>query len=138
MRTPSTRPFLARGTAALVACAAVLALGTPASAQTPSLDVFYSRLEPKETFKYKWKGEAKVCNVGLFHWEVPQSAFSTGGLDRNFTGFCAEILVPMLAGKSYRFQQQNLVTPSAFALPATPEGIRAAERRAPSQCGMFS
>jgi hypothetical protein len=131
MLTPrNTIRSLSRRMAALFVPVAILVLATPASAQTPALDVFYSRLEPKETFKYKWKGESKVCNVGMFHWEVPQSAFSTGGLDRNFTGYCSEILVPMFAGRMYRFQPQNLETPSAYSIPATPEGIRATQRRA--------
>jgi len=118
-----------RGVAALLIACAVLGITSHAAAQTPSLDAFYRKLEPKESFKYKWKGESKLCNVGMFRWEVPQSTFSTGGLDRNFTGYCAEIDVPMFDGKTYRFQQQNIRTPTAFRLPATPEGAKAVDKR---------
>ncbi len=105
-------------------------LETSASAQTPALEVFYNRLDPKDSFKYKWKGVEKTCNVGAFQWEVPASEFATGGLDRNFTGFCAEILVPIQAGKTYRYQPEGLANPQAYALPATAEGAVEAERRA--------
>jgi hypothetical protein len=111
--------------------ASVIGLGVSsrATAQTPSLDAFYNRLDPKTTFKYKLNGEEKVCNVGAFQWEIPQTDYGTGGLDRNFTGYCAEIDVPILASRMYRFRQQNLLDPAAFHLESTPEGIRAAERR---------
>jgi uncharacterized membrane protein YgcG len=109
----------------------VMAMGicSRAVAQTPSLDVYYDRFDPKAIFKYKWKGEEKVCNVGAFHWMVPESEFATGGLDRNFTGFCAEVNVTITAGKTYRFRLISLLEPTNYGLEATPEGIRAAERR---------
>lgn len=124
------RRVISRGTVALLGLFAFLATNSLGIAQTPALEVFYNRLEPKESFKYKWKGEEKLCNVGAFRWEVPESDFATGGLDRNFTGYCAEILVPMYAGKLYRFQVQSLDDPQAYGLPATPEGATAATRRA--------
>jgi hypothetical protein len=108
----------------------VLGICSRSMAQTPSLDVYYNNLDPKTSFKYKWKGEEKVCNVGAFHWEVPKSEFGTGGLDRNFTGYCAEIDVPILAEKLYKFRQLSLLEPHSYGLEATPEGIRAAEHRA--------
>jgi hypothetical protein len=99
-------------------------------AQAPTLEAFYHRLEPKETFKYRWKGEDKLCNVGAFGWEIPPSTFSTGGLDRNFTGYCAEILVPITAGQTYRFQPIGLNEPQSYGLPATAEGAKLADQRA--------
>src|SRR5579872_5079636 len=115
---------------ALLAALLVLGISSRSLAQTPSLDVFYDRFDPKESFKYKWKGEEKVCNIGAFHWVIPQTEFGTGGLDRNFTGYCAEVNVPIVAGKLYRFRQISLLEPRNYHLEATPEGIRAAERRA--------
>ncbi|NMG68261.1 hypothetical protein GPA19_25385, partial [Azoarcus indigens] len=70
-----------------------LALATHAPAQEPALEVFYTKLEPKEPFKYTWKGKDATCSAGVFRWEVPKTAFGTNGLDRNFTGYCAEVLV---------------------------------------------
>jgi len=108
-----------------------LMMGLPGElyAQAPPLEAFYQRLEPKTSFKYRWKGEEKICNVGAFRWEIAPSQFSTSGLDRNFTGYCAEILVPIYAGKSYRFQPQALNEPQAFGLPLTPEGNQLADQR---------
>jgi hypothetical protein len=110
----------------------IIAMGicSRSAAQTPALEVYYDKLDPKESFKYKWKGDARVCNIGAFRWEIPQSDFGTGGLDRNFTGYCAEILVPILAEKLYRFRPISLLEPTSYGLEATPEGIRAAEHRA--------
>jgi hypothetical protein len=115
---------------ALFAVFAVLGMASRSAAQTPSLDVFYKRLEPKDSLKYKWKGESDVCNIGSLKWEVPVSTFSTGGLDRSFTGYCSEVLVPIVSGKTYSFRQQKLDVPSGFGLPATPEGSAIAAKRA--------
>jgi hypothetical protein len=121
---------LRTGALALLTVAALLGSTQPSVAQTPSLDVYYDRLDPKTTFKYKFKGVEGVCNVGAFRWEVPASSFSTGGLDRNFTGYCAEIEVTIVAGKTYRFQQTSLLDPKYYGLKPDAEGIRAAQRRA--------
>jgi len=116
--------------AAFFATVTVLVISTRTLAQAPSLEVFYDRFDPKESFKYKLKGEEKLCNIGAFHWVIPPSEFGTGGLDRNFTGYCAEVNVPIVAEKLYRFRIVNLLEPRNYGLEATPEGIRAAERRA--------
>jgi hypothetical protein len=116
--------------AAVFAIVMVLGISTRTLAQAPSLEVFYDRFDPKESFKYKLKGEDKLCNIGAFHWVIPPSEFGTGGLDRNFTGYCAEVNVPIVAEKLYRFRVVNLLEPRNYGLEATPEGIRAAERRA--------
>jgi hypothetical protein len=130
MRTrPITHLISLRKSIAVIATLVVIGIGSQSQAQTPSLDVYYDRLDPKDAFKYKWKGEEKVCNVGAFHWLVPPSEFTTGGLDRNFTGYCAEVNVTINAGKNYRFRLINLLEPSNYGLDVTPEGIRAAERR---------
>jgi hypothetical protein len=92
----------------------VFALHTPANAQEPALEVFYTKLEPKEPFKYKWKGEEALVTAGVFRWEVPQTQFGTSGLDRNFTGYCAEIRVPITANNLYRFRMNSLYDPKNF------------------------
>ncbi|AWM37896.1 hypothetical protein GobsT_40420 [Gemmata obscuriglobus] len=107
--------------AALVA-AVPLALfsQTRAVGQEPALEVFYNRLEPKEQFKYKYKQDGKfkesVCSAGVFRWEVPRTEYGTNGLDRNFTGYCAEVLVPIVAEKTYQFRANNLYEPKNFNL----------------------
>src|ERR1700721_656213 len=73
---------------ALLAAVMVLGISSRAIAQTPELEVYYDRFDPKAPFSYKWNGEVKNCNVGAFHWLIPPSEFGTGGLDRNFTGYC--------------------------------------------------
>jgi hypothetical protein len=115
---------------ALLAAVMVLGISSRAIAQTPELEVYYDRFDPKAPFSYKWNGEVKNCNVGAFHWLIPPSEFGTGGLDRNFTGYCAEVNVPIVSGKLYRFRQLSLLEPRNYGLEATPEGIRVAERRA--------
>jgi hypothetical protein len=129
-RTCNSWSISLRCLATLLALVMVFGTCSRSMAQTPSLDVYYDKLDPKTSFKYKWKGEEKACNVGAFHWEVPKSEFGTGGLDRNFTGYCAEIDVPILENKLYRFRQLSLLEPRSYGLEATPEGIRAAEHRA--------
>ena len=89
---------------------------SPARGQDPALEVFYTKLEPKEMFKYKWKGKEAMCNAGVFRWEVPASEFGTQGFDRNFTGYCAEVLVPIVADKTYRFRTNNLYAPANYNL----------------------
>ena len=78
-----------------------LVLQSNASGQEPALEVFYTKLEPKEQFKYKWKGKEAVCTAGVFRWEVPApekgGEFGTNGLDRNFTGYCNSYGAPQRA-----------------------------------------
>ncbi len=128
----------------LVALCAALPLALPlallarsASGQEPALEVFYTRLEPKEQFKYKWKGKEAVCSAGVFRWEVPQTEFGTNGLDRNFTGYCAEVLVPIVADKTYRFRVNSIYATENYGLKADEVGVRVAERRAKSIQELF-
>lgn len=106
----------ARLAALTAAVPLALVLQTRASAQEPALEVLYTRLEPKEQFKYKWKGKEAVCSAGVFRWEVPRTEYGTNGLDRNFTGYCAEVLVPIVADKTYRFQTNNIYAPENYNL----------------------
>ena len=111
---------------------AVMALGlatAPASGQEPALEVFYTKLEPQEAFKYKWKGRAATANAGVFRWEVPETEFGTNGLDRNFTGYCAEVLVPITAEKLYRFRVNSLYAPTNYTLAEDDKAVLTAERR---------
>jgi hypothetical protein len=103
----------------------------PVAAQEPALEVFYRRLDPKEPFKYIWKGQAKNSNAGVFRWEVPESTFGTNGLDRNFTGYCAEVLVPITAEKTYRFRTNSLYDVANYGLKADDDkSALVAQRRA--------
>ncbi len=115
----------------LVAALPVTLLVQPrVSAQEPELEVFYTKLEPKEQFKYKWKGKEAVCSAGVFRWEVPQREFGTNGLDRNFTGYCAEVLVPITADKLYRFQMNSIFATENYGLVGREKGELIAQRRA--------
>jgi hypothetical protein len=117
--------------AALAAVLIAFTLQPRASGQTPELEVFYNKLEPKEQFKYKWKGKEGLANAGVFRWEVPQTEFGTNGLDRNFTGYCAEVLVPITAEKLYRFRVNSLFAPENYGLAKDKENAAlAAQRRA--------
>ncbi|QJW99225.1 hypothetical protein [Frigoriglobus tundricola] len=116
--------------ARLVALPLALLLATRAPAQEPALEVFYTKLDPKEPFKYTWKGKEGTCSAGVFRWEVPKTEFGTNGLDRNFTGYCAEVLVPITADQLYRFKVNSIYAPDNFGLAAAPNADRAAERRA--------
>ncbi|HEY1188960.1 MAG TPA: hypothetical protein VGE74_15000 [Gemmata sp.] len=113
-------PVRARLVALFAALPLALLLQTRAHGQDPALEVTYSRLEPKEQFKYKYKVDGKfqeaVCTAGVFRWEVPSSVFGTSGLDRNFTGYCAEVLVPIVAGKTYQFRVNNLYATGNYNL----------------------
>ncbi len=100
--------------ALLAALPLTLVLQTPVRAQEPALEVFYTKLEPSESFKYKWKGKEGACSAGVFRWEVPQTEFGTNGLDRNFTGYCAEVLVPITKDKLYRYRVNNLYAPENY------------------------
>jgi hypothetical protein len=115
--------------AALAAVLLALTLQPRAHGQTPGLDVFYTKLEPKEQFKFKVKGKEAVASAGVFRWEVPQTEFGTNGLDRNFTGYCSEVMVPMTSNKLYKFQIGSIANPENYAVDASPEPERAAQRR---------
>ena len=118
--------------ARLVVLIVALAIATRSSAsgQEPALEVFYTKLEPKESFKYTWKGKPAVCTAGVFRWEVPPSEFGTNGLDRNFTGYCAEVLVPITADKVYRFRLNSIFAPENYGLAGREDAPLIAQRRA--------
>jgi hypothetical protein len=105
------------------------AVQTRASAQEPSSDAFYRKLDPKEMFNYKWQGKSATCPAGLFRWEIPESEFGTNGFDRNYTGYCAEVLVPIEAGKLYKFKAGSLYAPENFGVQEHPNADRVAARR---------
>lgn len=120
----------ARLLALVAALPVALSFQSRASAQEPELEVFYSKLEPREQFKYKWKGKEAVCSAGVFRWEVPQREFGTKGLDRNFTGYCAEVLVPITADKMYRFQMNSIFAAENYGLVGRDNAEVVAQRRA--------
>lgn len=124
------RTASARLAAIVAALPLALAVQSRASAQEPALEVFYRKLDPKEQFKYTWKGKEATVNAGVLRWEVPESAFGTNGLDRNFTGYCAEVLVPIVAEKTYSFRVNSIFEPANYGLTAEGNGPLAAERRA--------
>ncbi|MDY3561289.1 hypothetical protein R5W23_002566 [Gemmata sp. JC673] len=100
------------------------------SEQEPAFDVLYTRLEPREAFRYKLGGEAGECSAGVFRWEVPRTEFGTNGLDRTFTGYCAQVRVPVVAGEMYRFRPNNLYDPANYNLAGAPkERLDAATNR---------
>jgi hypothetical protein len=100
-----------------------------ASGQEPNLEAHYKKIEPKEQFKYKWKGQEAVTTAGVLYWEVPDSQFGTNGLDRNYTGYCAQVLVEMQAGKSYAFRTGSIYAPDNFNVSDSANPEKAAVRR---------
>jgi hypothetical protein len=124
-----TRLVRARLLALVAAIPIALAAPALATAQDPALEVFYTKLEPKEQFKYKWKGKEAVCSAGVFRWEVPETEFGTNGLDRNFTGYCAEVRVPITAEKLYRFRVNSLYDVKNYEGLANKEGMELAAQK---------
>lgn len=112
------RPSPIRAAIAVATVCVMSSSLTPVSAQEPALEVFYRRLDPKEPFKYVWKGKAANSNAGVFRWEVPETEFGTNGMDRNFTGYCAEVLVPITAEKTYRFRTNSIYDVGNYGLKA--------------------
>jgi hypothetical protein len=110
--------------------ATVFAAGSRATAQAPELEVFYDKLEPRAGFKYKWKGAEAECSAGVFRWAVPKTQYGTSSLDRNFTGYCAEVLVPITADKMYRFRVNSLYAAANYGLATGDGAALAAQRRA--------
>ncbi len=113
MPNPLPRPSLLALAAALV-----FAASSRSSGEEPGHEFFYATLDPKEPFKYTWKGKSGRCAAGVFRWEVPKSEFGTSGLDRNFTGYCAEVLVPITANTLYRFRVNSLYAPENYGIAA--------------------
>src|SRR5262245_16561380 len=122
-------PSRLRLSSLLCALALALAFQTSVSAQEPNLDILYKKLDPKEQFKYKWKGQEAVSPAGPLHWEVPESSFGTNGLDRNFTGYCAQVLVSMEPNKTYAFKMGSIYAPENFNVADSPNPEKAAVRR---------
>jgi hypothetical protein len=133
-----SRPLSRLRLAALAVAIPLVLFGqSRANGQEPALEVRYTKLEPREQFQYKWKGKEAVANAGVFRWEVPESEFGTHGLDRNFTGYCAEVLVPIIADKLYRFRVNSIYAVENYGLTEHPNGPIAAERRARSIQELF-
>src|SRR5262245_16140193 len=98
-------------------------LATPSAfAQFPQVTATYSGVTPSERFHYKWQGNPGSGNAGRFDWSVPASELSTSGLDRQFTGYCGEVLVPIVGGRVYQFEVRNPSDPAVYGLPNTPAG----------------
>lgn len=105
--------------------------GSLAHAQNASFNALYQGADPKGEFAFTWKEKGKFAKpVGRLRWEVPPSEFSTGGVDRSFSGYCSEPLVPVVAGNLYRYEIQSPDMPEIYGLPTTDDGLRAAARRA--------
>ncbi|HYH67641.1 MAG TPA: hypothetical protein VD866_23290 [Urbifossiella sp.] len=127
----TNRSSRARRFAAAAGVVAVLD-GSPALAQQPAAgDVwaYYSELHSKGSFSFKMDGQSYTKSVGALRWDVPTDRLTAAGLDRNFTAFCAEPLVGVTAGNTYRFDVQSPEDPLAYGLPATEAGIAEAKLR---------
>jgi hypothetical protein len=61
---------------------------------------------------------------------VPDTSFSTNGFDRNFTGYCAEIMTPIVAERTYRFQETSIYSPAHYGVQDHPDAEQVAARRA--------
>ena len=116
----------------MAAVAATTLLAAPAAlGQNPQVTALYQGANPKQDFSFTWKEKGNFTKpAGRLRWEVPASEFSTGGMDRSFTGFCSEPLVGIIAGNTYRYEVQTPEMPEAFGLPNTEAGQKEAVRRA--------
>ncbi len=128
----TNRPSRARRFAAAAAGVVAALDASPALAQQPAtVDVwaYYAELNPKGSFTFKMDGQSYTKSVGALRWEVPTDRLTGAGLDRAFTAFCAEPLVGVTAGNTYRFDVQSPEDPLAYGLPATEAGIAEAKLR---------
>src|SRR5262245_45142651 len=79
----------------------------------PRVTATYESLQPSESFAFTLedrKAEKKTAHtrsVGVLRWSVPATEFGTSGLGRNFVSYCAEPLVGVTTGKTYRFDLQK-------------------------------
>ncbi|HEX4613593.1 MAG TPA: hypothetical protein VH092_35755 [Urbifossiella sp.] len=126
-KNTNRRPRLRRMASAVAAIG--LLDGSPVQAQTPEVWAHYVELNPKGSFVFKMDGQSYTKSVGALRWDVPLDQPSAGGLDRRFTAFCAEPLVGVTAGNTYRFNMQMPEDPAAYGLPDTPEGKAEAKLR---------
>src|SRR4051794_14854486 len=90
---------------------------------------------PKAPFKFKWKEKngSFTKNVGLLHWQMPPdepAKAGMAGVDGYFRTYCAEALVGVVGGKTYKFEVQRPEHPEGYGLPNTEEGQAQAARRA--------
>ena len=108
---------------------------TPSSAQnpapaepvkTPQVIAYYQGLNPRADFAFKWKGEANTRSVGLLNWSVPGDRVSTGNMGRDFRTFCAQTLIGVTAGQTYKFEINMPELPSGYGLKDDTEGQKEA------------
>jgi len=112
---------------------ALLVSAVSAYGQNASFNALFQGADPKGEFNFTWKEQepGKFSRpVGRLGWEVPPSEFSTGGMDRSFSGYCSEPLVPVVAGNLYRYQIQSPEMPEIYGLKADETGVNLARRRA--------
>jgi hypothetical protein len=100
-----------------------------ATAKTADVVAVYNGLNPTGSFSFKLNGESYTKPVGMLHWNVSPDRLTAAGLDRAFTAFCAEPLVGVAAGTTYRFDLQSPDEPAAYGLPVTDEGKAEAKLR---------
>src|SRR5438309_470530 len=106
MLTRFRRLAMPRTLAQSAALLAVVVFAATATAQNPDMTATFQGSSPKVSFAFKWKDEKHTRNVGILNWDIPLTDISTSGFDRNFRTFCAEALVGVVAGQTYRFELQ--------------------------------
>src|SRR5262245_37820323 len=76
----------------------------PPASQNPQISLYYQGLNPRGDFAFKWKDQGNHTRpVGTLNWSVPGEFAGTRGMGRDFRAFCAESLVGVTAGNTYRF-----------------------------------
>lgn len=102
--------------------------------QKPVVTAHYQGLNPRADFSFKWKDATHDLRnsrpVGLLNWSVPMESFGTRGMGRDFKTFCAQTLVGVSAGKTYRFEIMSPDLPAAFDLKDDEAGKKEALFRA--------
>ncbi|HEY2252608.1 MAG TPA: hypothetical protein VGH74_16155, partial [Planctomycetaceae bacterium] len=85
-------------------------------AKTVQVIAYYQGLTQRADFAFKWKGVANTRPVGVLAWSVPNERFSTGNMGRDFYTFCAQTLVGVTGGETYKFDINAPDLPQGYGL----------------------
>ncbi|HJZ53844.1 MAG TPA: hypothetical protein VKE74_02740, partial [Gemmataceae bacterium] len=103
----------------------------PPARQNPQISINYEGLNPRGDFAFKWKDKGDHTRpVGVLNWSVPAESVGTRGMGRDFRTFCAESLVGVSAGDTYRFEITPPEVPAAFGLKDDADGRQIARYKA--------
>ncbi len=88
----------------------------PEVAATRQVTIYYQGLSPRGDFAFKWKDARDSRPVGLLNWSVPSELVGTGNMGRDFHTYCAQTLVGVTAGETYRYEIVDPALPKNYEL----------------------